>query len=394
MEDHGVGYSLSGLVAQMRENDDTWQQGEVTVKLAKAYGYCWGVERAVRMAYEARNANPDKKLYITNEIIHNPEVNQRLRELDIEIFEDDADGKDYGRISDGDVVIFPAFGATVQEMQLFKDKNVKMVDTTCPWVAKVWNSVDQHARKNYTSVIHGKYSHEETIATASFADTYVIVRDLAEAQMVCEYITQGGDKEAFLQHFKKAVSKGFDPDRDLQRVGLANQTTMLKGETQEIGKMLERTIMAKYGPSELNNHFMLMDTICDATQERQDAMYEIIDDSSINMMLVVGGFNSSNTSHLQEIAEHKGLPSFWVDSAARIDVEHNKVLHKTGWGELKETSNWLPEGPLTIAVTSGASTPDRAVEEVLDRVFRIKDPSFSGIAPRACKAVEVPDEDH
>eukprot|EP00878_Enallax_costatus_P031921 GHUV01034990.1.p1 GENE.GHUV01034990.1~~GHUV01034990.1.p1 ORF type:complete len:313 (+),score=117.33 GHUV01034990.1:551-1489(+) len=299
MEDHGVGYSLSGLVAQMRENDDTWQQGEVTVKLAKAYGYCWGVERAVRMAYEARNANPDKKLYITNEIIHNPEVNQRLRELDIEIFEDDADGKDYGRISDGDVVIFPAFGATVQEMQLFKDKNVKMVDTTCPWVAKVWNSVDQHARKNYTSVIHGKYSHEETIATASFADTYVIVRDLAEAQMVCEYITQGGDKEAFLQHFKKAVSKGFDPDRDLQRVGLANQTTMLKGETQEIGKMLERTIMAKYGPSELNNHFMLMDTICDATQERQDAMYEIIDDSSINMMLVVGGFNSSNTSHLQ-----------------------------------------------------------------------------------------------
>jgi 4-hydroxy-3-methylbut-2-enyl diphosphate reductase len=394
MEDHGVGYSLSGLVAQMRENDNTWQQGEVTVKLAKAYGYCWGVERAVRMAYEARNANPDKKLYITNEIIHNPEVNQRLRELDIEIFEDDAEGKDYSRIADGDVVIFPAFGATVQEMQLFKDKGVKMVDTTCPWVAKVWNSVDQHSRKSYTSIIHGKYSHEETIATASFADTYVIVRDLAEAQMVCDYITSGGDKDAFLTHFKKAVSKGFDPDRDLQRVGLANQTTMLKGETQEIGKMLERTMMAKYGPAELNNHFMLMDTICDATQERQDAMYEIIDDADINMMLVVGGFNSSNTSHLQEIAEHKGLPSFWVDSAARIDVENNKVLHKTGWGELKETSNWLPEGPLTIAVTSGASTPDRAVEEVLDRVFRIKDPSFAGITPKVCKAVEVPEDEH
>lgn len=394
MEEHGVGYSLSGLVAQMRENDNTWQQGEVTVKLAKAYGYCWGVERAVRMAYEARNANPDKKLYITNEIIHNPEVNQRLRELDIEIFEDDEAGKDYSRISEGDVVIFPAFGATVQEMQLFKDKNVKMVDTTCPWVAKVWNSVDQHSRKNYTSVIHGKYSHEETIATASFAETYIIVRDLAEAQMVCDYITQGGDKEAFLQHFKKAVSTGFDPDRDLLRVGLANQTTMLKGETQEIGKMLERTMMAKYGPAELNNHFMLMDTICDATQERQDAMYDIIDDPSINMMLVVGGFNSSNTSHLQEIAEHKGLPSFWVDSAARIDVENNKLLHKTGWGELKETSNWLPEGPLTIAVTSGASTPDRAVEEVLDRVFRIKDPSFAGITAKVCKAMEVPDEEH
>eukprot|EP00882_Tetradesmus_deserticola_P001056 GHRQ01001142.1.p1 GENE.GHRQ01001142.1~~GHRQ01001142.1.p1 ORF type:complete len:485 (+),score=212.18 GHRQ01001142.1:45-1457(+) len=396
IDEHGVGYSLSGLVAQMRDNDMQWQQGEVTVKLAKAYGYCWGVERAVRMAYEARIANPDKKLYITNEIIHNPEVNQRLRELNVEIFEEDdgEQGKDYARISDGDVVIFPAFGATVQEMQLFKDKGVKMVDTTCPWVAKVWNSVDQHSRKSYTSVIHGKYSHEETIATASFADTYIIVRDLVEAQMVVDYILTGGDREAFLKHFEKAVSKGFDPDTDLVKVGLANQTTMLKGDTQEIGKMLERTMMQKYGPDELNNHFMLMDTICDATQERQDAMYDIIEDSSINMMLVVGGFNSSNTSHLQEIAEHKGLPSFWVDSAARIDVENNKLLHKTGWGELKETTNWLPEGPLTIAVTSGASTPDRAVEEVLDRVFRIKDPSFAGIAAKECKPLELPDEEH
>jgi 4-hydroxy-3-methylbut-2-enyl diphosphate reductase len=395
MEQHGVGYSLSGLVAQMRENDNQWQQGEVTVKLAKAYGYCWGVERAVRMAYEARNANPDKKLYITNEIIHNPEVNQRLRELDIEIFEeDDGAGKDYTRIGEGDVVIFPAFGATVQEMQLFKDKGVKMVDTTCPWVAKVWNSVDQHSRRSYTSIIHGKYSHEETIATASFADTYVIVRDLAEAQMVVDYILKGGDREAFLKHFSKAVSAGFDPDRDLERVGLANQTTMLKGETQEIGKMLERTMMEKYGPAELNNHFLLMDTICDATQERQDALYEITDDPSINMMVVVGGFNSSNTSHLQEIAEHKGISSFWVDSAARIDVEGNKVLHKTGWGELKETANWIPEGPLTIGVTSGASTPDKAVEEVLERIFKIKDPKFAGIAAKECKPMVVPDEEH
>eukprot|EP00775_Hariotina_reticulata_P010417 gene10418-10575_t len=394
MEEHGVGYSLSGLVAQMREHDNLWQQGEVTVKLAKAYGYCWGVERAVRMAYEARNANPDKKLFITNEIIHNPEVNQRLRELDIEIFEDDEGGKDYSKISEGDVVIFPAFGATVGEMQLFRDRNVSMVDTTCPWVAKVWNSVDQHARKSYTSVIHGKYSHEETIATASFAAKYIIVRDLAEAQMVVDFILNGGDKTAFLQHFSKAVSPGFDPDVDLVRVGLANQTTMLKGETQDIGKLLERTMMQKYGPEQLNQHFMLMDTICDATQERQDALYEITDDPSINMMIVVGGFNSSNTSHLQEIAEHKGLASFWVDSAARIDVESNKILHKTGWGELKETTNWMPEGPITIGITSGASTPDKAVEEVLARVFKIKDPSFAGIAARECKPMEVPDEDH
>eukprot|EP00879_Flechtneria_rotunda_P000844 GHRR01000969.1.p1 GENE.GHRR01000969.1~~GHRR01000969.1.p1 ORF type:complete len:499 (+),score=118.27 GHRR01000969.1:88-1497(+) len=393
MDQHGVGYSASGLVAQMRENGNEWQQGEVTVKLAQAYGYCWGVERAVRMAYEARNANPDKKLYVTNEIIHNPEVNQRLREMDIEIFEDGQE-KDYSRISEGDVVIFPAFGATAQELQIFRDKGVSMVDTTCPWVAKVWNSVDQHSRKKYTSVIHGKYSHEETIATASFAETYIIVRDIAEAQMVCDYIVKGGDKEAFLSHFQKAVSKGFDPDRDLERVGLANQTTMLKGETQQIGKMLERTMLEKYGPGDLNNHFMIMDTICDATQERQDAMYDILaDGSKPDMMVVIGGFNSSNTSHLQEIAEHKGVPSFWVDSAARIDVENNKLLHKTAWGELKETTNWLPEGPITVAVTSGASTPDRAVEEVMDRVFKIKDPTYTGITPKECKAVEIPDED-
>eukprot|EP00877_Chromochloris_zofingiensis_P001202 jgi/Chrzof1/11082/Cz05g23010.t1 len=393
IDDHGVGYSSSGLVAQMRESGYLWQQGELTIKLAKAYGYCWGVERAVRMAYEARNAFPDKKLYVTNEIIHNPEVNQRLREMEIEIMEDkhgDGHGKDYSNIKEGDVVIFPAFGATVQELQHFRDQGVQMVDTTCPWVAKVWNSVDQHSRKQYTSIIHGKYSHEETIATASFAETYVIVRDIPEAQYVCDYIMNGGNREEFLTKFSKAISKGFDPDRDLQHVGLANQTTMLKGETEEIGKMLERTILAKYGPDKLNEHLMVMDTICDATQERQDALYEITDDPSINMMIVIGGFNSSNTSHLQEIAEHKGIPSFWVDSAARIDVDKNIVLHKTGWGELKETTNWVPEGPLTIGVTSGASTPDKAVEEVLDKVFKIRDPSFTGTAPRECAPVVTP----
>ena len=394
MEEHGVGYSSTGLVAQMREQGNLWVQGDVTVKLAKAYGYCWGVERAVRMAYEARSLFPEKRVHITNEIIHNPEVNQRLRELDINIFEEEeAAAKDYSAIKEGDVVIFPAFGATVQEMQEFRDKGVQMVDTTCPWVAKVWNSVDIYGRKQFTSVIHGKYSHEETVATASFADTYIIVRDLDEANYVCEYILKGGDRAEFLEKFKKALSPGFDPERDLQRVGLANQTTMLKGETQEMGKMFERTMLSKYGPAELAEHFMLMDTICDATQERQDALYEIADDKSIDLMIVVGGFNSSNTSHLQEIAEHKGIPSFWVDSAARIDVAGNKLLHKTGWGELKETANWLCEGPLTVGITSGASTPDRAIEEVLDKVFRIKDPSFAGIAPKQCAAVAVPDDE-
>lgn len=383
MEVHGVGYSSSGLVAQMRVNDNLWQQGDVTVKLAKAYGYCWGVERAVRMAYEARQAFPDKKVYITNEIIHNPEVNQRLRELDINIIEEEeGKGKDYEQIEGGDVVIFPAFGATVQEIQYFRDKKVQMVDTTCPWVSKVWNAVDTHSKKSCTSIIHGKYSHEETIATASFATQYVIVKDLVEAQYVCDYILNGGNKAEFLEKFSKAVSAGFDPDTMLERIGLANQTTMLKGDTEQMGKMLEATVMKKVGPVKLAEHFVLMDTICDATQERQDAMYELTaDKSKVDFMLVVGGFNSSNTSHLQEISEHKGIPSYWVDSASRIDVAKNTILHKLSHGELVETKDWIKKsGPLVVGVTSGASTPDQAVEEVLDRLFRIKDPSFAGIA--------------
>lgn len=313
--------------------------------------------------------------------------------MDIEIIEDQGTGKDYSKIDRGDVVIFPAFGATVKELSDFRDKSVQMVDTTCPWVAKVWNSVDTHTRKQFTSVIHGKYSHEETIATASFASNYVIVKDLKEAQYVCDYILHGGNKEEFLTKFSQAVSKGFDPEMMLDRVGLANQTTMLKDETEQIGKMLEKTMMQKYGPAELNDHFLLMETICDATQERQDALYEMVADPDVDFMIVVGGFNSSNTSHLQEIAEHKGLPSFWVDSAARIDVEKNTLLHKLAYGELKETVGWLTPGKsVTIGITSGASTPDRAVEEVLGKVFKIYDPTFKGIEPKDCGPITTHEE--
>lgn len=395
MEEHGVGYSTSGLVAQMRTQGNIWCQGEVTVKLAEAYGFCWGVERAVQMAYEARKAYPTQRLHITNEIIHNPGVNQRLKEMEVEFIETDKEGsKDFSGVQKGDVVILPAFGASVQEMRLLNDREVQIVDTTCPWVSKVWNAVDNQSRKGHTSVIHGKWAHEETIATASFAGTYVIVKDLKEAEYVCDYILNGGNKQEFMKKFENAMSEGFDPDIDLDRVGVANQTTMLKGETEAIGKLLERTMMQKYGPAELGNHFMVMDTICDATQERQDAVYDLTgkqDDAEnrLDMMIVVGGFNSSNTSHLQEIGEMKGIPSFWVDTAARIDVESNRIAHKLAHGELVETNNWLPEGPLVVGVTSGASTPDRAVEEVLDRVFRIKDPSFSGI-----KSKEVVIEKH
>jgi len=223
---------------------------------------------------------------------------------------------------------------------------------------------------------------------------------MKEAHYVCDYIMEGGDRAEFMAKFENAMSAGFDPDVDLDRIGMANQTTMLKGETEAIGKLLESTMMKKYGPANLNEHFMIMDTICDATQERQDAVYELTahqdpaDDERLDMMIVVGGFNSSNTSHLQEIGEMKNIPSFWVDTGARIDVEKNTITHKLAHGELVETQCWLPEKPITIGVTSGASTPDRAIEDVLEKVFKIRDPSFTGIEKKQVSVSKPTHEDH
>ncbi|NER84226.1 MAG: 4-hydroxy-3-methylbut-2-enyl diphosphate reductase, partial [Leptolyngbya sp. SIO1D8] len=288
----------SSLIQKIRDNDYTLTQGNVTIKLAKSFGFCWGVERAVAMAYETRQHFPSERIWITNEIIHNPGVNQRLREMNVHFIEVINGQKDFSVVGVGDVVILPAFGASVQEMQLLNDQGCTIVDTTCPWVSKVWNTVEKHKKKDYTSIIHGKYKHEETVATSSFARTYLVVLNLEEAQYVADYILQGGDRDHFLAKFKNASSDGFDPDRDLERVGIANQTTMLKGETEAIGKLFERTMIQKYGPTVLNDHFLSFNTICDATQERQDAMFELVDET-VDLMLVIGGYNSSNTTHLQ-----------------------------------------------------------------------------------------------
>ncbi|MEH2464907.1 4-hydroxy-3-methylbut-2-enyl diphosphate reductase [Nostoc sp.] len=360
----------SNLIQEIRDRNYTLQRGDVTIRLAQAFGFCWGVERAVAMAYETRQHFLTEHIWITNEIIHNPSVNQRMQEMEVEFIPIQGKNKDFSVVGTGDVVILPAFGASVQEMQILHDKGCKIVDTTCPWVSKVWNTVEKHKRVDYTSIIHGKYKHEETVATSSFAGKYLIVLNLPEAEYVADYISNGGNREEFLTKFVKACSAGFDPDQDLERVGIANQTTMLKGETEQIGKLFERTILQKYGPTELNQHFQSFNTICDATQERQDAMLELVEDN-LDLMVVIGGFNSSNTTQLQQIAFERGIPSYHIDTVERIK-SGDLIEHRQLNGQLITTENWLPDGKIVVGITSGASTPDKVVEDVIKKIFTVK----------------------
>ncbi|MEM8830838.1 MAG: 4-hydroxy-3-methylbut-2-enyl diphosphate reductase [Cyanobacteria bacterium P01_G01_bin.19] len=360
----------SDLIQAIRDRNYCYVRGDVTIYLAESFGFCWGVERAVAMAYEARRHFPTEKIWITNEIIHNPSVNQRLREMNVGFIEVIDEQKNFDVVNAGDVVILPAFGASVQEMQLLNDKGCKIVDTTCPWVSKVWNSVEKHKKRDYTSIIHGKYAHEETVATSSFADRYLVVLNLEQAKYVTNYILNGGDKTEFLAKFANAYSEGFDPDTDLVRVGIANQTTMLKSETEHIGKLLEQTMMQKHGPTKLNEHFMSFNTICDATQERQDAMFDLVK-KDLSLMIVIGGFNSSNTTHLQEIAVEYNIPSYHIDSVERI-LDRDRLEHKPLKKDISFAKNWLPEGKISVGITSGASTPDKVVEDIIEKIFELK----------------------
>jgi 4-hydroxy-3-methylbut-2-en-1-yl diphosphate reductase len=360
----------SDLIQKIRANNYTLTQGNVTIKLAESFGFCWGVERAVAMAYETRQHFPTQDIWITNEIIHNPSVNQRLREMNVGFIAVEQGHKNFGVVGEKDVVILPAFGASVQEMQLLNDKGCTIVDTTCPWVSKVWNTVEKHKKKDHTSIVHGQYKHEETVATISFANKYLVVLNMGEAKYICDYILNGGDRSAFLAKFSNACSAGFDPDIDLERVGIANQTTMLKTETEEIGKLFQRTMLRKYNPTEIDEHFLSFNTICDATQERQDAMFELVEEK-LDLMMVIGGFNSSNTTHLQEISIEHQIPSYHIDSADRILADY-RLEHKPLNQDLTIADHWLPAGQINVGITSGASTPDKVVEEVIEKIFAAK----------------------
>ncbi len=362
----------SNLIASIRDNGYLLEHGRLRVKLAKAFGFCWGVERAVAMAYETRRHYPNESIWITNEIIHNPSVNDHLRNMNVRFISAEKGVKNFSAVREGDVVILPAFGATVQEMKLLHERGCHIIDTTCPWVSKVWHTVEKHKKHEFTSIIHGKVKHEETLATSSFAGTYLVVLDLEEAEYVANYILGKGDRQDFLKRFSRASSQGFDPDKDLVRLGVANQTTMLKSETEEIGRLFEKTMLRKYGPAELNEHFLAFNTICDATEERQDAMFSLVDET-LDLLVVIGGFNSSNTTHLQEIAISRGIRSFHIDTPERIGDVENTITHKPLGLDLVSEENFLPEGNISVGITSGASTPDRVVEHVIHKLINLSE---------------------
>eukprot|EP00579_Thalassiosira_antarctica_P003710 CAMPEP_0201906224 /NCGR_PEP_ID=MMETSP0902-20130614/56910_1 /ASSEMBLY_ACC=CAM_ASM_000551 /TAXON_ID=420261 /ORGANISM="Thalassiosira antarctica, Strain CCMP982" /LENGTH=463 /DNA_ID=CAMNT_0048440353 /DNA_START=247 /DNA_END=1638 /DNA_ORIENTATION=+ len=374
----------STLVDELKSSEFMIKKDGVTVHLAKDFGFCWGVERSIALAYEAVEHFPGKTVHITNELIHNPAVNDQLHDMDVQFIEKLGEGKkDFSKVADGDVVILPAFGASFEEMSYFNEKNVDVVDTTCPWVSKVWNTVDQHQRKGLTSVIHGKYAHEETVATVSFCEDYICVKDFKEAEMVADYIVNGGDKEQFLKYFEKAISVGFDPDTMLDKVGLANQTTMYKKETRAIGQMMQKAMMKKFGPVDAKDHYAEFDTICDATQERQDAIHDLVENKDLNLdfILVIGGWDSSNTAHLLEIPQKAGVRSFHIDKAECIGAD-NTITHRLMSGDIV-TEKFIEDienkdKEIVMGVTSGASTPDASVQDSLGSIFFLKKMSSSG----------------
>ncbi len=363
----------SQLVEAIRQRADEVRAGDLTIRLAKEFGFCYGVERAVDYAYETRQRFPDRRIFLTNELIHNPRVNSKLREMGIRFLHGTGEGDtQVEELTPEDVVIIAAFGTPVQDMALLQRKGCVLVDATCGSVIQVWKRVEQYAREGFTAVVHGNYHHEETRATVSRATQYpggryVVVWDKAEAATVCQAVTNGCEASAFLQQFAGKTSPGFDPCRDLQRVGVANQTTMLSSESLEIAEMLKVAIGQRYGVEALPQHFRSFDTICSATQDRQDAIMQLVK-SGLDLIIIIGGFNSSNTNHLCEIASQY-TAAYHIDDAACL-ISAEKIRHKpAGQHDAVITEGWLPTGPLTIGMTAGASTPNRVIGDAIERLL-------------------------
>jgi 4-hydroxy-3-methylbut-2-enyl diphosphate reductase len=371
------------LVARMKAEDRRLTAGDLTFLLPRELGFCYGVDRAIEYAYEARERFPDKRIFITGEIIHNPGVNRRLVDMGVDFLSERDGDPSYDSVTSDDVVILPAFGVPVNDMNRLREVGCVVVDTTCGSVLNVWKNVERYARDGYTALIHGKYAHEETRATASRAlehdgGHFIVVLDMAEAELVCEMIEGNAGRETFLERFAPAVSPGFDPEQHLGRIGCANQTTMLSTESLAIAETIRQALLRRHGEAEIAKRFRAFDTICTATQDRQDALRGLLDEDSPDLMLVIGGYNSSNTGHLLEIAG-ESVPSFHILDASCIESTETIRHQPVGAKSETRTRDWLPQGAARIGVTSGAETPDSEVDAVMLRILELRE----GSAPDA-----------
>ena len=371
-----------GIVDYLRDHDFTLTVGDVTIRLAREFGFCYGVERAVDYAYQTRRKFPDRQLYLVGEIIHNPHVNGRLREMGVEILLAKDGVFDFSRVQADDVVIMPAFGVTIQDFDQLRKIGCVLVDTTCGSVLNVWKRVESYARDGFTALIHGKYYHEETRATASQVlkypgGSYLIVRDMGEAEVVCAYIAGEGDRDAFMAKFAHAMSPGFDPDRHLAKIGVANQTTMLANESLAIAARVGAAIAQARGEGARATDFRSFDTICSATQERQDAVKDLLEEP-LDAMIVVGGYNSSNTISLAMLCAER-VPTYHVEAPGAIDPEGNTVVYRLPQKQHEEATatGWLAtSGPVRVGLTAGASTPNSKIEETVERILATRGLTF------------------
>jgi 4-hydroxy-3-methylbut-2-enyl diphosphate reductase len=364
----------SRLVDRIRAEGYTLAVGGITVRLAKEFGFCYGVDRAVEYAYETRRQFPDRRIFLVGEIIHNPHVNRRLEDAGIVILRPGPDGRfDFSGIGAEDVVLIPAFGVTVEDFGRLRELGCVLVDTTCGSVLNVWKRVERYAKDGFTAVVHGKHYHEETKATVSQAakypnGRYLVVRDMGEAEVLCRFIERGDNLAEMEKVFRHKVSPGFDFARDLRKIGVANQTTMLAGESLAIARRIGEALARRYPDDPLEEHFRSFDTICSATQERQDAVLELLEEP-LDAMVVIGGYNSSNTNHLAKLCAAR-RPTYHIEDSSCIEPETGCIRYKPVGGEEEVIAkDWLGDGECTIGITAGASTPNNKIGEAIERIL-------------------------
>jgi 4-hydroxy-3-methylbut-2-enyl diphosphate reductase len=350
--------------------------GPVSFYIARHFGFCYGVENAIEISFKAVSENPGKRIFLLSQMIHNPDVNKDLTDHGVKFLQD-TNGKQlisFDELTTDDIVIIPAFGATIQVEERLQQKGIEIqkYNTTCPFVERVWKKSEQIGNENYTIIIHGKYTHEETRATFSRSAQSapaIIVKDMAEAKKLSEYITNKKDPASFYEEFKDKYSIGFDVTKHLKQVGVINQTTMLATETQEIAEHFKQVMINNYGEANIKQHFAdTRDTLCYATNENQDATYGLLK-TAADLAVVVGGYNSSNTSHLVELLEQK-FPTYFISSEK--EIESGSLIHHFDYPHQKHasTKDFIPKkDKVNIILTCGASCPDAVVERVLQKLL-------------------------